>query len=255
MYTILSDDDGINTQICELPPHLRCASHTLNLVATTDAEKALIKSSTYKTICRLAFSKASNLWNKYSRSTKAADIIRSIANCALIVPSDTRWNSYYNAISKIRKIPDSQLKEICSQLKAPQFTKPELDFLNEYLDVMKCLATALDLMQGEQNSFLGMLLPTIITIKIRLQTMKPKLKKKLIVQNLFLFKRNTNVLLPASTELDQYLSDPGTDLCILQKYPSLKKIFLRYNTAITSSAPVERLLSSGKLFYHHYEIS
>uniref|UniRef100_T1IH67 HAT C-terminal dimerisation domain-containing protein n=1 Tax=Strigamia maritima TaxID=126957 RepID=T1IH67_STRMM len=198
--------------------------------------------------------------------------------------------------------------------------KPELDFLNEYLDVMKCLATALDLMQGEQNSFLVMLLPTVITIKTRLQTMKPKLvyskslveaiqaglekrfgscydDRELIIatvtipqfklfwidseeeidrakcllrseikrvnntgssvaqpheeknndNSFFLFKQNTNVLLPASTELDQYLSDSGTNLCIVQKYPSLKKIFLRYNTAITSSAPVERLFSSGKI--------
>lgn len=50
-----------------LPKHFRCAAHTLNLVASTDADKAMSSNSTYKKTCRSAFAKARELWNKQSR--------------------------------------------------------------------------------------------------------------------------------------------------------------------------------------------
>lgn len=55
-----------------LPPHMRCCTHTLNLVATTDASKAS-DDKQYKRIYHSSMSKASAIWNLTSRSTKAAD--------------------------------------------------------------------------------------------------------------------------------------------------------------------------------------
>lgn len=45
-----------------LPHHLRCASHTLNLLATTDFHKAL-KNSTSSRIHYPVFGKCTALWN------------------------------------------------------------------------------------------------------------------------------------------------------------------------------------------------
>ena len=56
-----------------LPPHMRCCSHTINLIATTDVNKAVNFDKKYKKIHNQAMAKASALWNLTNRSTKAAD--------------------------------------------------------------------------------------------------------------------------------------------------------------------------------------
>jgi len=47
-----------------LPPHHRCVSHTLNLVAVKDTEKTLDSDILYKKLYRLTFAKLIKLWNK-----------------------------------------------------------------------------------------------------------------------------------------------------------------------------------------------
>jgi len=49
----------------------------------------------------------------------------------------------------------------------------------------------------------------------------------------------------ARTEVDMFLTDTSRDIRCLNRYPVIQKLFLRYNTALPSSAPVERLFSLG----------
>ena len=74
-----------------LPPHMPCCTHTLNLVCTTDASKAL-KDNAYKKLHNPAMAKCCALWNLTSRSTKAADTAFSHVGFRFLVPTATCWN-------------------------------------------------------------------------------------------------------------------------------------------------------------------
>lgn len=141
--------------IIRLPPHITCASHSLNLIATTDAEKTVDKCAVYKKTSRSAFAKCQSFWNKLSRSTSVADTVFEICKKRFPVPIITRWNSWYDAISKLisekTKVNESMEKLDMSKLKSTEW-----DFLTEYCQFMQPLAMALDKLQGEKKNFLGM---------------------------------------------------------------------------------------------------
>lgn len=65
----------------QLPPHQRCTCHSLNLIATKDAENAEL-SSQLKKLYRSSSAKATAIWNKSSRSIQTAEAILEICNQA-----------------------------------------------------------------------------------------------------------------------------------------------------------------------------
>lgn len=52
-------------------------------------------------------------------------------------------------------------------------------------------------------------------------------------------------------ELIQYLDDPRVDLNMLESYPLIKKIFLRFNTPLSTSESVERLFAFNSFPYQN----
>jgi len=45
----------------------------------------------------------------------------------------------------------------------------------------------------------------------------------------------------------QYLNDKDKQLAMLNRHTEIKQLFLRYNSTLSSNAPVERLFSAGAL--------
>nr|XP_055057217.1 uncharacterized protein LOC129441571 [Misgurnus anguillicaudatus] len=168
--TLLTDFDGQFS----LPPHLRCASHTLNLVFH-DVEKWL-KANESKIIYRSAVSKCSAMWTKANRSSVASELVENFFKKKLIVPTSTRWNSFHDALSRITDIPVAELNTVCTQFGIKCFTDREYLFLKEYCIVLKPLTVALDILQGEENCYFGTLLPTLEVLMSRTLALRDDLR-------------------------------------------------------------------------------
>ena len=61
----------------------------------------------------------------------------------------------------------------------------------------------------------------------------------------FCFYDTSSATNSVSAELDMYLNDTSHDINSLNKFPLVRKVFIEKNTALPSSAPVERLFSLG----------
>jgi hypothetical protein len=216
----------------------------------------------------------------------------------------------------------TKFRTVCDKLSVPAFRVNEVSFLTEFCSVMKPVANALDILQAERNCYLGILLPTLISLRSKLMNLRNELKYATPLANAVLdgierrfaswfddedlilaavtlpqfrlrwcsddeskektrqlLKREMNRVSMASVnanasiaaqlssedtdeeffsfggasvqqnsiqqEMDLYLTDEAKLLDSLKKFPTVKQAFLRYNTAIPSSAPVERLFSTG----------
>lgn len=151
-----------STELFTLPKHIRCASHTLNLIGTTDYKNMLRKNSVLRTRGTNAFTKCSLLWKKSNRP-KSNEIVQKILGHTLSSPGVTRWNSTYDSVSQIIKEKD-QLPILSEKLGLEPFKETEVLYLEEYCSVMKPLADTLDFLQGESNTFFGFLLPSLISL-------------------------------------------------------------------------------------------
>lgn len=153
-----------------LPNHVRCASHTLSLTATTDVNK-FIKTSSISRLHEAAISKCSILWRLSSRQ-KTAEIIEEVLHTKLSYPVPTRWNSLFDAICQILKQKE-KLDDLFHHLDVKNsFKAIEIEYIEEYVLVLKPIAITIDRLQGEKICFFGQLLPTIFTIQTKLKDMK-----------------------------------------------------------------------------------
>lgn len=50
-------------------------------------------------------------------------------------------------------------------------------------------------------------------------------------------------------EVTRYINDDRKDISILNEYPAMKSVYLRFNTTLSSSAPIERVFSHSKLIF------
>ena len=156
-----------------VPKWLGNESHTLNLVASTDVLREIQQNnSQLRFQFRKTMGKAQALWNAQGRSTQAADMIKTEIGRKLIVPNVTRWNSTYDSVNLLCELFDDgkrqAVNKVMLNLKKPlePFNADDVTFLKEYAKVMAPIAKSLDKLQGEEDAYLGVLLPTIaITLR------------------------------------------------------------------------------------------
>uniref|UniRef100_A0A4W5RVE7 BED-type domain-containing protein n=1 Tax=Hucho hucho TaxID=62062 RepID=A0A4W5RVE7_9TELE len=149
-----------------LLPHQRCASHALNLIASHDLAQVLSQGENAQVYCS-AMAKCFAIWNSAHQSPLAISAVEDIEKMKLTAPCVSRWISEYSAVEKMVSLPETKLMDVCDSFGVPRLLSYEIAFLKEYINVFKPLAFALELFQGEQ-CFLGLVIPTVLTLKKKL---------------------------------------------------------------------------------------
>jgi hypothetical protein len=169
--TTLASQDGDSHAEYSLPAHRKCASHKMNLVGAVDATGAE-ESADYKKVSRATFAKLNAVWNKQNRSAKVADVIREKLGALFVTPNDTRWNSRYDAMVRVNRfLNDPMLSEpfdqVLEECGVKKLTLTQKKYISEYVSVMRPVAGALDILQGD-DVYYGHLLPTLRSVKAAL---------------------------------------------------------------------------------------
>lgn len=158
-----------------LPKHRRCACHSLNLVAKHDAMKQVdeqlinLMNDTEK--------KLLSLWSKQNKSSKASDTIQAKLDGLFVVHNATRWNSYFDALERVKTFLTTKREDLIEVFKhfKIDFLRPAEElFIVEYCKIMKPLADALDILQGDKNVSVGYLLPTLAVLKAKMKALEHK---------------------------------------------------------------------------------
>jgi len=176
---ITHEQEEANTFI-QLPPHLRCASHTLDLIAKIDVDKMVQNSdTTFKKCYRKALGKCSSLWTKQNMSNLVAEKIHDTLEVYLKTPNKTRWNCTYDSLLQIKNIllgsnGHNKMNNIMDFCEIQRFTNQEVHLIQEYCEIMTPLAESLDFLQGEATMFMGYLLPTLHALDKKLIILQQK---------------------------------------------------------------------------------
>lgn len=162
---------SFDTQQFCLPKHVRCATHTLHLLATTDIKNVIDSNTAFRTRHERVLHKCTLLWKKAGKP-KSAEIIQSVLGHTLSYPCITRWNSFYDGISQILQ-ETNKLKELFDKLDIKDcFKDTELQYLEGYCRILKPLADTIDFLQGEEHTYYGYLLPSILSLKVKLEKLE-----------------------------------------------------------------------------------
>lgn len=153
-----------------LPPRIRCATHTLSLVSTTDAKKSIKEHPTLSRLNHSTMAKCSALWTASGRP-KSAEMLSQLIDQQLKTPCICRWNSLYDCLSQLACLHE-KLPGIMTALQLPLFREVELDFIDEYCRVLKPIAISIDRLQGQNACFYGELLPTLFAVQAKLQDLQ-----------------------------------------------------------------------------------
>ncbi|KAL7307838.1 hypothetical protein TKK_0000158 [Trichogramma kaykai] len=148
--------------------HFRCASHTLNLIATTDARKVIETVRKLMKMYDTIINKCKLIW-KSLKSVKRKEASVHFIGRSIKQPNTTRWNSWYDALQQIVEIHDYVKTETFSKIISVNinFKDADTSYIKHYLKIMEPLANAIDSLQGGENCHYGHLLPTLITIEQR----------------------------------------------------------------------------------------
>lgn len=107
-------ENNLEETTIHLLRHFRCASHTMNLIATSDIDAYFVDKNQVnknnpsfhllKKLYRKVMANLSKLWAKQNQSTIIAEHIHDIFGVYLKVPNKTRWNATFDSVNQIKNL-------------------------------------------------------------------------------------------------------------------------------------------------------
>ncbi|CAG5073436.1 Protein of unknown function, partial [Cotesia congregata] len=171
-----AEKDSLTTEMEEelrktLPAHVRCASHTLNLVATTDAMACIKSSKSLEAGYMRMIDRCTSLWKMLS-APKSNENVKVILGKSLKKPLPTRWNSLYDALIQIFGLKEKILSNVSTLGMNKPLEEADFRFIEEYCRCHQPIAQAIDVIQVDQTASYGYLLPTLIITRKKLLACK-----------------------------------------------------------------------------------
>lgn len=159
----------VGHDISELPVHIRCCAYKLTLCASTDAVKVLRNNGTIiADIHNQVIKKCNSIW-KCTDCPELAEIIQSILGHNLTKPESTRWNTLFDALKQIALTQEKSIQLHMALGMTNTLCDNDFQYINEYLHCSKPIADALDILQGDQDMYYGILLPCLVSLRKKLQ--------------------------------------------------------------------------------------
>jgi hypothetical protein len=106
------------------------------------------------------------------------DTVEEITGKTFLKPTCTRWCSEYYAVERVVEVGLDKVVECQKALGHSEMTPADMKFLVAFLNVMRPLVVAMKLIEGENQCYIGQLIPTIMGLKRKLElvsdvSMKP----------------------------------------------------------------------------------
>lgn len=89
---------------------------------------------------------------------------------ALIVPVVTRWNSMFDAVTRLL-LHEKKIDLLCDSLELTRMTSGDLQYLREYCKIMSPISSTLDFLQREKSMLFGCLIPSLVSLSVKIKRM------------------------------------------------------------------------------------
>lgn len=129
---------------------IKCSTYLLNLVVSFDVTK--IGDMNFEQILHTTFKKLYSFWSRVDKSHEDFSI-----------PTYFRWNTVYNSIKQLITKKQKAIN-LFNRLNISKLNDSEWLFLKEYCSILMSFHKIFDILQNEDNSYLGHVAPNIIKL-------------------------------------------------------------------------------------------
>ena len=169
LSTILSSPPSDEESV-QLPSHYDCPTQTLVSVLHNSVFEALSNADLPTSyVFQSSIAKCQAVWKACSYK-EVEEKIQESYGVRIMTPNKLNWNSFLESIMSLLS-SKQVMDEIFQFFELPNLEENEWEFLEEYVMAMTPITKALNVLQDENDLYMGSFVPTILTVKTKLEEM------------------------------------------------------------------------------------